>query len=122
MPEYEQNAGDIVFSDGAYGFECIDAVEKESNQTHNQMIEMQIDCFNADRSRKVRVVDRLVFTPNSFWRIDSFRKATGEQITGSKQVSFEAEDCVGRTGKVQLKATSYNGRARNEVNYYIEPD
>jgi hypothetical protein len=86
------------------------------------MIELQLDCFNADFTAKVRVVDRLVFTPNSYWKIDSFRKATGEKISTGGKVSFEAEDCIDRRGRCQLKTTSYNGRNRNEIDYYIEPE
>jgi hypothetical protein len=122
MPEYEQGLAGEVFADGIYNFHCIDAGEKESTQTHNPMIELQLDCFNDDFTRKVRVVDRLVFTPNSYWKIDSFRKAGGEKISQHQKVSFEAEDCIDRRGRVQLKTTSYNGKMRNEVDYYIEPD
>jgi hypothetical protein len=86
------------------------------------MIEMQLDVFNADFTEKVRVVDRLVFTPNSFWKIDSFRRATGEKIDSQSKVSFEAEDCVDRRGQLGLKTGSYNGRLRNEVDYYVEPE
>jgi hypothetical protein len=86
------------------------------------MIELQLDCFNADFTQKVRVVDRLVFTPNSYWKIDSFRKATGEKISTGGKVSFEAEDCIDRKGMLQLKSSSYNGRSRNEVDFYIEPE
>jgi hypothetical protein len=122
MPDYEQNAASDVFADGAYNFHCVDAMEKESEKTHNPMIELQLDVLNDDFTQKVRVVDRLVFTPNSYWKIDSFRKSTGEKIATGGKVSFEAEDCVDRKGRCQLKTTSYNGRNRNEIDYYIEPD
>jgi hypothetical protein len=122
MPEYEQGFAGAVFPDGPYEFQCVDAGEKESEKTPNAMIELQLDCFNADFTDKVRVVDRLVFTPNSYWKIDSFRKATGEKISQHQKVSFEAEDCIDRRGRLQLKTTSYNGKSRNEVDYYIEPD
>jgi hypothetical protein len=86
------------------------------------MIELQLDVFNDDFTQKVRVVDRLVFTPNSYWKIDAFRKSSGEKITQHEKVSFEAENCIDRRGQVALKTTSYNGKARNEVDYYVEPD
>jgi hypothetical protein len=122
MPEYEQNAASDVFADGAYDFQCVDAIEKESEKTRNPMIELQLDCFNADFTEKTRVIDRLVFVSNSYWKIDSFRKSTGEKIATGGKVSFEAENCIDRRGRLQLKTTSYNGRNRNEVDYYIEPD
>jgi hypothetical protein len=46
-------------------------MEKESEKTHNPMIELQLDVLRDDFTQKVRVVDRLVFTPNSYWKIDS---------------------------------------------------
>jgi hypothetical protein len=122
MPTYEQNAGEIIFADGVYDFQVVDAGEKMAESSHNPMIELQLDCFNAELTAKVRVVDRLVFTPNSYWKIDSFRKATGEKVSAGGKVSFEAEDCIDRQGRCQLKTTSYNGRSRNEVDYYVEPD
>ena len=86
------------------------------------MIELQLDVFNSDFTEKVRVVDRLVFTPNVYFKIDQFRKASGEKIRQNQKASFEAEYCIDRQGKVQLKTTSYNGKMRNEVDYYIEPE
>lgn len=122
MPDYDQGLGGEAFADGIYNFHCVDAGEKESTQTHNPMIELQLDCLNDDFTRRVRVVDRLVFTPNSYWKIDSFRRATGEKISQQSRVSFEAANCIDRKGRLALKTTMYNGKARNEVDYYVEPD
>jgi hypothetical protein len=122
MPEYEQGLAGPVFPDGPYDFQVVDAGEKESRETHNTMIELQLDCFNADFTDKVRVVDRLVFVPNSYWKIDAFRRSCGEKIAQHQKVSFEASDCIDRRGRVQLKTSSYNGKARNEVDFYIEPE
>jgi hypothetical protein len=121
MPDYEQNAAGKVFADGPYEFECVDAGEKTAG-SGNTMIELQLDCLSPDFTDKVRVVDRLVFTPNSYWKIDSFRRATGEKITQNQKVSFEAENCIDRKGRLVLKTSSYNGNLRNEVDYYVEPE
>ena len=86
------------------------------------MIELQHDVMNADFTEKIRVVDRLVFTPSSYWKIDSYRKATGEKILQNQKVRFEAEDCIDRIGKLGLKTSVYNGRPRNEVDFYVEPE
>jgi hypothetical protein len=110
-----------VFPDGVYAFIVVDACEKESAQTHNPFLELQVDVLNDDFTAKVRVIERLVFTPNAYHRIDAFRRATGEKITTGGKISFEAEDCIDRRGKCQLKTTTYNGRSRNEIEYYIEP-
>jgi hypothetical protein len=122
MPEYTQGLAGEIFADGIYDFQVVDAGEKEAQESHNVMIELQLDVFNADFTDKVRVTDRLVFVPNCYWKIDAFRKATGEKITQNQKVSFEAEDCIDRKGRLQLKTTSYNSKTRNEVDFYIEPD
>jgi hypothetical protein len=121
IPEYEQNTAGNLFADGDYNFSVVDAVEKTAS-TGNALIEMQQDVFNDDFTEKVRVVDRLVFTPNSYPRIDNFRKATGEKIIAGGKVNFEAEDCIGRKGRCHLKTTTYNGKSRNEIEYYLEPE
>jgi hypothetical protein len=120
MPTYEQNTSAEVFPDGVYNFKVVDACEKESAQTHNPFLELQVDVLNDDFTAKVRVIERLVFTPNAYHRIDAFRRATGEKITTGGKVSFEAEDCIDRRGRCQLKTTTYNGRNRNEIDFYIE--
>lgn len=121
MPEYNQCSDEGLFAEADYDFQVVDAGEKESTTSHNTMIELQLDCFNDDFTEKIRVVDRLVFVPNSYWKIDSFRRATGEKLSQKQKISFEAEDCIDRKGRVHLKQSSYNGRMRNEVDYYIEP-
>jgi hypothetical protein len=110
-----------VFPDGIYEFGVVDADEKTAERSNNVFIELQLDCWDAkDPTTRIRVVDRLVFTPNAYRWIDDFRKATGEKIETGQKVSFEAEDCIDRTGRCQLKTTEYQGRRRNEVDYYIE--
>ena len=121
MPEYEQGLAGPVFPDGPYDFHVVDAGEKTAQGSGNAMIELQLDCFNADFTDKIRVVDRLVFARKSFWKIDAFRRATGEKITQHQKVNFEAENCIDRKGRLVLKTTSYSGIVRNEVDYYIEP-
>jgi hypothetical protein len=123
MPEYTEGSAGTVFPDGIYEFGVVDADEKVAERSNNVMIELQLDCWDAkDPTTRVRVVDRLVFVPNSYWKIDAFRKATGEKLATGQKVSFEAENCIDRTGKVQLKTSEYQGRHRNEVDFYIEPE
>jgi hypothetical protein len=120
MPEYEQNAAEIIFNPGIYNFECVDAREKETKAS-DPMIELHLDVFSADCTQKISVIDRLVFKPGyGFKKIDEFRKATGDKVVKNERVIFDAEDCFARIGKVKLKTTTYKGRVRNEVDSYIE--
>jgi hypothetical protein len=120
MPEYTEGTESLTFPDGNYTFVVADAGETKAKTSGATMIELQLDCFDNDPAQTVRVVDRLIFLPNTYWKIDSFRRATGETLTPGKLASLEAEDCVDRRGRCTLKNTTYEGRNRNEVAFYLE--
>ena len=92
----------------------MDAQEKTSS-TGNQMIEIALAVTTPDGKNGPRVWDRLVFSPKAYWKIDAFRIATGETLTKGQSVTFEAEDCVDRQGKVRLMIETYQGRESNRV-------
>ena len=87
MPEYEQGLAGPAFPDGPYEFQVVDAGEKTAQGSGNAMIELQLDCFNADFTDKIRVVDRLVFTPKSSWKIDAFRSGASTRVRSTTGVS-----------------------------------
>ena len=120
MPEYTTGTQEVL-PDGEYWFAVDDAGEKES-KTGKPMIELQLLCYDSDPKKTVRVFDRLVFDPNSFWKIDAFRRSTGEKLAEGQRVNFEAEDCLDRRGRCTLKSSTFEGRTRNEVESYLEPD
>ena len=119
MPTY-QVGHDETLPEGIYDFSVVDAIEKES-KTGNSTIELQLLIESPDRKNGVRVFDYLTFVPNSFWKIDAFRIATGEQLVQGQTVDFESEDCIGRTGRVSLTVEKYEGRSRNKVEEYLDP-
>jgi hypothetical protein len=121
MPTY-QVGHDETLAEGSYDFTVVDAIEKQS-QNGNTMIELQLMVGGSDGGNGgIRVFDHLVFTPKSYWKIDAFRIATGEKLTQGQTVSFEAEDCIGRTGKLWLTVERYEGRNRNKVGEYLDPN
>ena len=120
MPEYTTGVQETL-PDGPVWFAVDDAGEKES-KTGKAMIELQLLCYVDDPKKTVRVFDRLVFDPNSFWKIDAFRVCTGEKLVEGQKVNFEAEDCLDRKGRCFLKTTTYEGRTRNEIDQYLPPD
>jgi hypothetical protein len=119
MPEYTAGAADEVLSEGEYDFEVVDACEKES-KTKNDMIELRLSASHG--TRKVTVIDHLVFVPTSYWKIDAFRECTGEKLIPGAKVLFEADDCIDRKGRVHLIIDSYNGRSQNKVGEYLKPE
>jgi hypothetical protein len=121
MPTYT-TGHDETLPEGVYDFTVADANEKQSQASGNPMIELELMVHEADGGTGIRVFDRLVFTPKAFWKIDAFRIATGEKLVEGQTVSFEAEDCVDRKGKCWLTVEKYEGRDRNKVREYVDPE
>ena len=120
MPEY-QTGYDDMFPEGSYDFVCVDAEERKS-QSGNTMIELQLMIKGPDNKNGVRIYDHLTFVPKSYWKIDAFRLATGENLVPGQTDRFEAEDCIDRQGKVWLTIETFQGRQRNKVGEYIDPN
>lgn len=119
MPEYVTGSGQKTYPEGDYPFKINDAQLKESS-TKNQMIELEL-IISAGGEEPITVTDYLVFSENAYWKIDAFRQATGEVLAGGEKVSFEAEDCIDRTGWCKLEIDTYQGRSRNKVAAYLDP-
>jgi len=94
---------------GDYQVEVTDAIETVSKTGH-EMIELKLKT-----SVGSYLYDFLVFIPSAFWKIDSFRAATGEEVSPEEDVEIIADDLIGRTGKVRLTVEEYNGKKRNKV-------
>ncbi len=94
---------------GDYQVEVIDAIETVSKTGH-EMIELKLKT-----SAGSYLYDFLVFIPNAFWKIDSFRAATGEEVMPEDDVEITADDLIGRTGTTRLIVEEYNGKKRNKV-------
>ena len=77
---------------GDYEVEVVDAIETLSKSGH-EMIELKLKT-----SAGSYLYDFLVFIPSAFWKIDSFRAATGEEVTPEQDVEITADHVVGRTG------------------------
>jgi hypothetical protein len=100
---------------GDFAVEVIDAVESLSRSGH-EMIELKLRT-----SAGSYLYDFLVFIPNAFWKIDSFRAATGEVVTPEDDVEITADDLIGRTGNARLSVEEYNGKKRNKVVAWLAP-
>jgi hypothetical protein len=85
------------------------------------MIELQLLVKAPGHKNGVRVFDHLTFVPNSYWKIDAFRIATGEKLVQGQTARFESEDCLDRSGRVWLAVEKYGGRSRNKVGEYVDP-
>jgi len=100
---------------GDYQVEIVDAIETISKSGH-EMIELKLKT-----SAGSFLYDFLVFIPSAFWKIDSFRAATGEEVTPEQDVEITADHVVGRTGTARLAVEEYNGKKRNKVAAWMTP-
>jgi len=85
------------------------------------MIELQLQVDVPGKNGGIKVWDRLVFAKDSTWKVDDFRRSTGEKLVEGPG-SFEAEDCVDRFGRLRLTVEEYEGRSRNRVGQYLDPN
>jgi len=122
MPTYTTSTpktgnGYALLEPGEYDFEVVDAKERIS-QSGNEMIELKLRLQG-----EVHVFDNLVFTEKALWKIDQFLKAVGAHPGEDKDITVEADDCLGHRGRCQLKIETYTGRngeiRKNVVDAYV---
>jgi hypothetical protein len=100
---------------GDYEVEVIDAIETVSKTGH-EMIELKLKTTAGSI-----LYDFLVFIPNAFWKIDSFRAATGEAVKPEDDVEITGDDLIGRTGNARLIVEEFKGKKRNKVAAWLTP-
>jgi hypothetical protein len=104
MPSYKQSAVEEVFKAwdaGEYEVEIIDAEEKVS-KSGNDMIVLKLKVIKDGEQAGPKIVERLVFTPKAFFRIDQARSALGFEIQPDEEIDIVADDFVGKRGRVIL--------------------
>jgi hypothetical protein len=83
------------------------------------MIELKNRIIGPNGEKKGLLFGYLVFTPGGYRTIDEYREATGEKLVPGKEVTFDAEDCVGREGYLAVAVENWQGRERNKSAYYV---
>jgi hypothetical protein len=123
MPSYTQgqeNKRPEFLPEGVYDYATIGAAEKVST-TGNEMIELKIELIGPDIKEDAGpiIYENLVFTEKAFFKIDQFRASIGEAIQEGEEVSIDAEDLTGKTGKCQVIVETYKGKTRNKVAKFL---
>lgn len=97
--EKAANASKFLLPDGEYDFEAVGAEPATSKKTGGAMIKLRLKVYGNDGSERF-VTDYLV--PSMEHKLYHFAWGTG---MGEKYDAggFEAEDCVGRMGRVKIK-------------------
>ena len=100
--------------DGEYEFEVTDAEEKTSNSSGNDMIELTLKIKGGPT-----VYDYLVAADGSYWKLDNFRAAIGEEIKPGVPVDLDPDSFIGRKGRCLLYTDEYQGRKKNKIADYV---
>ncbi len=101
---------------GDYTVEVINAEETVSKQGRD-MIELKLKVI----PEGTVFFDHLVFVENAYWKIDAFRAAIGEAVLPGEDVDINADDFIGKTGRVRLTVEEFNGRTRNRIGAWLVP-
>lgn len=118
MPSYKASEPSVApeaVKPGEYACEIINAEEGKA-QSGNPIITLKLRLENG-----ALLYERLVFTPAAYWKIDSFRAAIGDTVQPDEEVNIEADELVGRTGRIRVVNETYEGRLRNKVAAWLAP-
>jgi hypothetical protein len=122
MPSYKQQAVEEnkPWPAGEYEVEILDAEEKES-KAGNDMIVLKCRVIVGGEQKGAKITEHLVFTPKAFFKVDQVRAALGETIVPDEELDVEAEDFVGKRGRVILKIREDDDRW-NEIDRWVVPE
>jgi hypothetical protein len=123
MPDYTTGSGntsELLPDNSEWDFVVENATEKES-ANHNEMIELELRILKKGGAEGPLIYDNLVFVEKAYWKIDQFRQATGETLVPGEQVTFNADDCLDRKGRLVVLVDVYQGRSKNKVDHYVLP-
>jgi hypothetical protein len=122
MPSYKQAAVSEPakpWAPGEYEIEVINAEEKLS-KAGNDMIVLKCKVIKDGEQAGSTLTEHLVFTPKAFFKVDQVRAAIGETVIPDEEIDIEAEDFIGKRGRVVLKIREDDDRW-NEIERWIVP-
>lgn len=82
-------------------------------------LELQVMGDSFPNGKGPKLFDYLVFSQNTFWKLDQFLKAVGRHPGAGEAIEIEARDLVGLELAATLKLEMYDGRMSNKVADYI---
>ncbi len=117
----QQIKEDSLIKNGRYKFNVLDAREKKSISSGNDMINLKLSLqYNG---RRITYFDSLILIPKMFWKIEHFCKATGmpEKIEEGRLM---AQDCFEKEGYIDIiqKQNNQTGEIENQTKDYVKPE
>lgn len=117
LSNYKDRVGSRV-REGRYRV-VVDDAEQDRSAAGNEMINLWLRIVGGDFDGQT-VVDRLVLTPNSLFRVVGFLQAIGIP-TPKKRIQLDVSSFIGKRLDVDIAdGDPYNGRVKSEVRGYLK--
>jgi hypothetical protein len=115
MPTYVSGQQRDILPEGLYVYTTEDA-QLQNSKNGNEQIKL------GQRVKDQLIFDYLVFHPNSAFRIDQYRRSYGDPVLPGELVEINPSDLIGKTGKCTVVIETWNGKQRNKIGSYLEPE
>lgn len=126
-----ENVVNELIPAGVYGFKVLRSdqgfVESGPN-SGKEMFEMRIAIYDDQGDQLTQIKERLVFTDNAQWRVETFLKCANwvpPKLQKGQNVTVNAEDCVGLKGYCKVGVRTYQKstgkRDQNTGEFLTEP-
>lgn len=121
LSNYKDRVGQRV-TPGRYRV-VVDDVEQDTARSGNTMINLWLRVVDGDSDFVgATIIDRLVLTENSLFRVVGFMQAIGLP-TPKKRLKVNIRSFIGKVLDVELDdGEPYNGRVKSEVRGYLRPE
>jgi len=118
LSDYKDKVGQRVMP-GKYRV-VVDDAEQDVAKSGNTMITLWLRVLDGEFAGSV-VLDRLVLTPNSLFRVVGFMQAIG-MPTPKKRLKINLRQFIGRTLEVEVDdGEPWQGKTKSEVRSYNRP-
>jgi hypothetical protein len=119
MPSFTADSGSGLLPDGDYMFTVTEASLK-TTKNGDEMITVTLEIMWGDDS--YLIWENLVFTKKAQWKVLQFMICLGEHYLDGEKVDVEPTDLIGREGKAAVITEEYDGKKKNKVANFLEPD
>lgn len=127
MPRYTASIPEdsaVRVEPGEYDVVVEYAKDTQSRKNRAPMIELEVRILLPGGRKGPKVYEYLIFQPNTFWKIDQVRAATGEEVIEGEEIELWAEDFEGRQARCVIinGAPRDNGKIYNEIDRWLLPE
>ena len=114
--------GDLyrLLPEGEYKFRVLEATESTSKAGNDQFV---VNLRILDEAGEVAITDWIPCIKKAIWKVSSFLRAVGTiDIAKTEGVGKAFAQSVGMKGRLELTHEEYNGKDRNRVKRYVNPN